>query len=387
MIAIGSVRIVVFGERGDFSAGLAHQVGESFQDLSVILLLRAFAAGAVALTGTEAIATGVPAFQPPEAKNAAATLAAMAALLGVLFIGLTFLAVNFGITHIDLPEKQTVISQIAGRVYGSGSIPFFLFQGFTALLLVLAANTSFNAFPRLLAILAIDEHMPRQFSFRGDRLAFSYGIIVLATIAASLIVVFGGETHLIIPLYAVGVFIDFTISQAGMIRHWRRERPDGWRRRLAINAFGCTLTAIVAVVVTVAKAPQSLIVIVLIPLLVALMNFVHREYAAQEAELAVRPDFGGDPGRHLRTDARDRRPGRVHHRGSGAGRRPAATLAATGAGSSARHRRVAVPGPGRPAHRLPGRPGSRLAARQAGADHDRRPAGIRGAALVGPSAV
>ena len=291
MIAIGSVRIVVFGEGGDFAVGLAGQVGESFQDLSVILLLRAFAAGAVALTGTEAIATGVPAFQPPEAKNAAATLAAMAALLGVLFIGLTFLAVNFGITHIDLPEKQTVISQIAGRVYGSGSIPFFLFQGFTALLLVLAANTSFNAFPRLLAILAIDGNMPRQFSFRGDRLAFSYGIVVLSTVAASLIVVFRGETHLIIPLYAVGVFIDFTISQAGMIRHWRRERPPGWRRRLGINAFGCTLTAIVAVVVTIAKAPQSLIVIVLIPLLVGLMNFVHRQYAAQEAELAVREDF------------------------------------------------------------------------------------------------
>jgi len=291
MIAIGSVRIVVFGERGEYGPGLAAQVGESFQSLSVILLLRAFAAGAVALTGTEAIATGVPAFQPPEARNAATTLAVMAALLGVLFIGLTFLAVNFGITHIDLPEKQTVISQIAGHVYGGGSIPFFLFQGFTALLLVLAANTSFNAFPRLLAILAIDGNMPRQFSFRGDRLAFSYGIVVLATVAASLIVVFRGETHLIIPLYAVGVFIDFTISQAGMIRHWRRERPDGWRRRLAINAFGCTLTAIVAVVVTIAKAPQSLIVIVLIPLLVGLMNFVHREYAAQETELAVRPDF------------------------------------------------------------------------------------------------
>jgi amino acid transporter len=291
MIAIGSIRIVVFGERGEFGPGLATQVGESFQSLSVILLLRAFAAGAVALTGTEAIATGVPAFQPPEAKNAATTLAVMAALLGVLFVGLTFLVVNFGITHIDLPEKQTVISQVASRVYGSGSLPFFLFQGFTALLLVLAANTSFNAFPRLLAILAIDANMPRQFSFRGDRLAFSYGIVVLATVAATLIVVFRGETHLIIPLYAVGVFIDFTISQAGMIRHWRRERPDGWRRRLAINAFGCMLTAIVAVVVTIAKAPQSLIVIVLIPLLVALMNFVHREYAAQETELAVRPDF------------------------------------------------------------------------------------------------
>jgi amino acid transporter len=291
MIAIGTIRIVVFGEGSAYSAQIVNQTGESLQTLSVLLLLRAFAAGAVALTGTEAIATGVPAFQPPEAKNAATTLAVMAALLGVLFIGLTFLAVNFGITHIDLPEKQTVISQIAGRVYGAGSIPFFLFQGFTALLLVLAANTSFNAFPRLLAILAVDGHMPRQFSFRGDRLAFSYGIVVLATVAASLIVLFQGETHLLIPLYAVGVFIDFTISQAGMIRHWRRERPPGWRRRLSINAFGCTLTAIVAVVVTIAKAPQSLIVLALIPVLVGLMTFIHRQYSGQEAELAVRDDY------------------------------------------------------------------------------------------------
>ncbi len=291
MIGLGSIRIVVFGEHGDFAPDLGAQTGEALQSLSVILLLRAFAAGAVALTGTEAIATGVPAFQPPEARNAAATLAAMAALLGILFIGLTFLAVNFGITHIDEPEKQTVISQIAGRVYGAGSIPFFLFQGFTALLLVLAANTSFNAFPRLLAILAIDGHMPRQFSFRGDRLAYSYGIVVLAAVAASLIVLFHGETHLLIPLYAVGVFIDFTISQAGMIRHWRRERPPGWRRRLAINAFGCSLTAIVAVVVTIAKAPQSFIVLALVPILVGVMTFIHRQYLGQEQELAVRDDY------------------------------------------------------------------------------------------------
>jgi len=282
MIVIGTIRIVVFGDHGSYSTELVNQVGGTLQPLSVILLLRAFAAGAVALTGTEAIATGVP---------AATTLAVMAVLLGVLFIGLTFLAVNFGITHIDFPDKKTVISQIASTIYGDGTIPFFLFQAFTALLLVLAANTSFNAFPRLLAILATDGFIPRQFSFRGDRLAFSHGIIVLASIAAALIVLFGGETHLLIPLYAVGVFIDFTISQSGMIRHWRRERPPGWRRRLAINAFGCALTAIVAVVVTVAKAPQSLIVVFLIPVLVGLMAFVHRQYGAQAEELAVRDDY------------------------------------------------------------------------------------------------
>jgi hypothetical protein len=132
--------------------------------------------------------------------------------------------------------------------------------------------------------------MPRQFGLRGDRLAYSYGIIALGIVASSLIVVFNGETHLLIPLYAVGVFIDFTISQAGMIRHWLRERPDGWQRRLAINAFGCVLTAIVAVVVAAAKAPASLIVLFLIPFLVLLMLSIRRQYEGQAEELHVRED-------------------------------------------------------------------------------------------------
>jgi amino acid transporter len=291
MIAIGAFRIVIGGEGTEFPPEVIEQAGHIPEQVGLLLLLRAFAAGAVALTGTEAIATGVPAFEPPEARNASTTLAVMAVLLGVLFIGITFLAVNFGITHLEFPEKQTVISQVAGRVYGQGSVPFYLFQAFTALLLFLAANTSFNAFPRLLAILAADSHMPRQFGLRGDRLAFSYGIIVLAVVASLLIVAFNGETHLLIPLYAVGVFIDFTISQAGMIRHWLRERPPGWQRRLAINAFGCTLTAIVAVVVVVAKWPASSIVLVLIPLLVFLMLGIRHQYEKQAAEMAVRDDI------------------------------------------------------------------------------------------------
>ncbi len=290
MIAIGTFRIVIGGEHAEYSAEVIAQAGQIPQQVGVLLLLRAFAAGAVALTGTEAIATGVPAFQPPESKNAATTLSAMAVLLGILFIGITFLAVNFGITHVSLPEQQTVISQVARRIYGDGTVPFLLFQSFTALLLFLAANTSFNAFPRLLAILAGDSHMPRQFGLRGDRLAFSYGIIVLALVASLLIVIFNGETHRLIPLYAVGVFIDFTISQAGMIKHWLREQPPGWQRRLAINAFGCTLTGIVAVVVAVVKAPDSLLVLALVGFLVALMLFIRRQYEGQTFELHVQED-------------------------------------------------------------------------------------------------
>ena len=297
MIAVGAFRIVILGEGATYGPELRDQVSGTIQPLTAILVLRAFAAGAVALTGTEAIATGVPAFKPPEARNAATTLGVMALLLGVLFIGLTYLAVNFGIAPIEVPVKQTVISQVAHRVYGDG-VPFYLFQAFTALLLFLAANTSFNAFPRLLAILAGDGYMPRQFALRGDRLAYSYGIVVLASLAAGLIVIFHGETHLLIPLYAVGVFIDFTISQTGMIRHWLRERTHGWRRRLSINAFGAALTATVAVIVTSVKFfDGAWLVLVLIPTLVALMSFIHRQYEAQEAELQV-PEHGLLPKPH-----------------------------------------------------------------------------------------
>ena len=297
MIAVGSFRIVVLGEGADYSTKLVEEVGGTLQPLTLILLLRAFAAGAVALTGTEAIATGVPAFKPPEPKNAATTLAMMAALLAILFVGITFLAVNLGITHTGFPERQTVTSQVARAVYGNG-ILFYLFQAFTALLLFLAANTSFNAFPRLLAILGRDGHMPRQFALRGDRLAFSYGIVILAAVAALLVVAFRGETHALIPLYAVGVFIDFTISQSGMVRHWLRERSPGWRRRLSINAFGATLTGVVAIVVTTVKfVDGAWLVLVVIPVLVAMMSFIFRQYEAQAEELHVRDD-GVLPGPH-----------------------------------------------------------------------------------------
>jgi amino acid transporter len=297
MIAVGAYRIVVLGEGATYGPTVMEQVTGTVQPLTALLLLRAFAAGAVALTGTEAIATGVPAFKPPEAKNAATTLAVMAALLATLFIGVTFLAVNFAIVPVEFPEKQTVISQVARSVYGDG-LAFYVFQAFTAILLFLAANTSFNAFPRLLAILARDGHMPRQFALRGDRLAFSYGIIVLATLAAALIVIFQGSTHLLIPLYAVGVFIDFTISQTGMIRHWLRERTPGWRWRLAINAFGATLTGIVAIIVTTVKFfDGAWLVLVLIPILVGIMAFIRRQYDGQAHELEVR-DEGILPGPH-----------------------------------------------------------------------------------------
>jgi amino acid transporter len=290
MIAIGTYRIVALGDSGPApSPEQVAALSETASSVTIIILLRAFASGAVALTGTEAIATGVPAFKPPEARNAARTLMAMAIILGVLFIGITFLAANFHIMPIEEP-KQTVIAQISRYVYGD-TIGFYLFQAFTALLLFLAANTSFAAFPRLSAVLAEDGFVPRQFAFRGDRLAYSQGIILLGIAAASLVVIGGGSTHALIPLYAVGVFIDFTISQAGMVRHWLSTREQGWRYRIVINATGGVLTAIIAVVVTSVKAPTSLVVIVLIPTLVAAMLFVRRQYASQAEELHVRDEL------------------------------------------------------------------------------------------------
>lgn len=288
MIAIGIIK-VLNGE-GTPATGIAASTDSLWNVAGIVLVLRAFAGGSVALTGTEAIANGVPAFKPPEPRNAAQTLTAMAILLAILFVGITFVADSFGIVPIDFPEPRTVISQVATIAFGDNSIMFYLFQAFTALILFLAANTSYNAFPRLGAILARDGYMPRQFSFRGDRLAFTSGIIVLSVVAIALIVIFGGDTHALIPLYSVGVFISFSISQSGMVVHWLRERGSKWRLKLGINGFGMILTAIVAVVVFVAKAPTSLLIALIIPLLVLMMLFIHRQYKASADNLAVRPD-------------------------------------------------------------------------------------------------
>jgi len=289
MIAIGVYRIVVMGEHSAPPSPLPG-APDPLEPLGLLLIIRAFASGSVALTGTEAIANGVPAFKPPEPRNAATTLTVVAVLLAVLFIGITFVALNFGIVAIDEPAPKTVISQVAALAFGDGSIGFYLFQAFTALILFLAANTSYNAFPRLAAILARDGYLPRQFSFRGDRLAFTSGIVILSLVAIALLVIFEGNTTALIPLYSVGVFVSFTISQGGMVRHWLRERSSGWHWRIAINGFGCALTAFVAVVVTVAKAPPSLLVAIVIPILVAMMLFINRQYRASAAQLEVRPD-------------------------------------------------------------------------------------------------
>ena len=284
-IATGAARPIVTPNADVLSGG----------ELSVFLLLKAFAGGSVALTGVEAIANGVPAFKPPEAKNAANTMTAMAILLGILFIGITIVAHAYEIlpTVGDIP---TTVSLVAGNVFGNGSVLFVLFQAATALILFLAANTSFNAFPRLGAILAVDGYMPRQLSYRGDRLAYSWGIVLLSSVAAFLIWLFEGEVTALIPLYSVGVFVCFTLSQIGMVKHWRKVKDSGWQWRLGLNAFGAVLTAVVLVVVVSVKfVDGAYLVVILIPTLVAMMLFIHRQYDASRRELAVRQDLVFEP--------------------------------------------------------------------------------------------
>ena len=270
-----------------------HALSPGTETLGIFILLKAFAGGSVALTGVEAIANGVPAFKPPESKNAANTMTAMAILLGILFVGVTIVAHAYAIVpSVDGSGGPTVVALVAGSAFGVNTPLFIAFQMSTALILFLAANTSFNAFPRLAAILAEDGYMPRQFSFRGDRLAYSWGIVLLAGIAFGLLFAFSGDTHALIPLYSVGVFVCFTLSQIGMVKHWFSARGPGWWWRSAVNALGGVLTLVVLlVVVSVKFVDGAYLVVILIPVQVALFLFVHRQYGSSARQLAVRPEF------------------------------------------------------------------------------------------------
>jgi amino acid transporter len=246
------------------------------QALTLFLILRAFASGCVALTGIEAVSNGVPAFRPPEAKNARQVLVALGAVLTVLFVGITFLANGFGLTP---SEQETINSQLARRVFGDGSALYYVVQALTMLILIIAANTSFADFPRLSSFMARDRFMPRQFASRGDRLAFSNGIIILAVLSALLLVVFRAETHALIPLYAIGVFVSFTLSQLGMVRFWFRDRGPHWQMRATLNATGAVTTGVVSLIIAITKFTHGAwLVILLIPLVVLLLLTIRRHY-------------------------------------------------------------------------------------------------------------
>jgi len=239
------------------------------------------------------VSNGVQALKPPEGRNAATLMTWLGVISIVMFIGITYLAFDLGIVP---GESETVVSKLARRLFGTG-IFYYAVQAATMLILLLAANTSYADFPRLSSILARDRYIPRQFANQGDRLVFSNGILVLSGFAVALLIVFQGETHALLPLYAVGVFMSFTISQAGMVRRWRRTRREGWRWRIAVNGIGTVATGIVMVTLAVTKFSEGAwIVVLVIPVLVAAFMLMHRHYDEVAAELSLGgleppPDF------------------------------------------------------------------------------------------------
>jgi amino acid transporter len=314
MIAVGLFRTLIGDAPVAESAHYGiHAEHVGLNTLAIALLaLRAFSSGCTALTGVEAISNGVPAFRKPKSLNAARTMTAMGTLAITMFIGVTALAL---ISHTHVVEhtcdligfpgdcnndaQRTVIAQVAAAVFGNNSLMFYYMQAATALILILAANTAYNGFPLLSSILAQDRYLPRQLHTRGDRLAYSNGIILLALIAGLLIYAFDGSTTRLINLYILGVFTSFTLCQTGMVWHWNRALRDAessaQRRRIhrarAINALGACFTGVVLVVVMITKFTHgAYLVVIAIPVLCVLMQSVHRHYAAVRAELRTVDD-------------------------------------------------------------------------------------------------
>ncbi len=250
----------------------------------VFIILKAFASGCATLTGIEAVSNGVKAFKAPEAKNAGITLVWMAVILGVLTIGIAYYADYYRI----LPnENETVLSQLSRTIFSTGPI-YYTIQFATSLILILAANTSFADFPRLSSIMASDRYLPRQLSNRGDKLVFSNGILILGFLSALLLVLFRGDTHSLIPLYAVGVFTAFTLSQIGMVKHWMRERGRGWLKSAFINGLGGLVTGVVLIIIAVEKFTQGAwMVLVAIPVLVYLAKEVQKHYQSVADQLSL----------------------------------------------------------------------------------------------------
>jgi len=283
--------------------GVAPATGIPTEGLGLFLLARAFADGCSAMTGTEAVANGVPAFKPVEWKNARQTMLTVAILLTIMYLGTSYLAVHVGaIPTGDRGNGETVLSQIGRTVFGGPTLPYYILQFFTMAILVLAAQTSFADFPRLSSILARDGFFPRQFALRGERLAFNSGIVALGVVSIALAAAFNGSTDALIGLYAIGVFTSFTLSQAGMVRHWFLEQGEGWRRSALVNGFGAVVTAIVALIIAVSKFTQGAwIILIVVPILVLLMLFIKREYALEGVGLDVSPDLVfGPPHRRQR---------------------------------------------------------------------------------------
>jgi amino acid transporter len=279
LIGVGIYHIVT----GDVSPDLHTPIGTPVAGISLFLLLRAFSSGSSALTGVEAISNAIPNFKDPAPNNAAKTLIAMGSLLALLFSGIVYLAYYYGIT--PRPEV-TVVSEIAEQTFGRNFMYYFI-QGTTALILILAANTGYSAFPLLAVNLAKDKFIPRMFTVRGDRLGYSNGIIILGIFSIILIIVFHGQTEHLIPLYAVGVFIPFTLSQTGMIIKWIRKKPKGWIPKLIINASGAIISFVVTMMFFLTKFIQVWSVLVFLPLIIFVFHRIRKHYEAVGDQLRL----------------------------------------------------------------------------------------------------
>jgi amino acid transporter len=269
---------------GTVSPDLHTPVGTPVAGISLFLLLRAFASGSSALTGVEAISNAIPNFKEPAPNNAAKTLVAMGCLLAILFSGIVWLAYYYGIAP---SEKVTVVSQIAEETFGRNFMYFFI-QGTTALILILAANTGYSAFPLLAVNLAKDKFIPRMFTVRGDRLGYSNGIIILGISSVILIIAFQGQTEHLIPLYAVGVFIPFTLSQTGMMLKWIREKPEGWVTKLTINSIGAVISFVVTIMFFLTKFAQVWSILIFLPVIIFLFHRIKKHYDAVGEQLSLK---------------------------------------------------------------------------------------------------
>jgi hypothetical protein len=282
MLAVGLVRVALGQDMQPPKLDDTVPIGAA--PLTLFLLLRAFSAGSAALTGIEAVANGVPSFKPPESQNAATTQVYMAAILMAFVVAATYLAHQIGVIP---SESQTVVAQLAQAIFGEG-ILFYVIQFGTVMILILGANTAFAGLPNLASVMARDGVMPKQFTFRGDRLAFSNGIIFLGVASAALLAVFNADTHRIIPLYAFGVFTAFTLSQAGMVLYARRNKRPGWRGAQLINGLGATVTAVVALIVLGTRFAEGAWLSIVVMVLVALVLWrIRNHYKDAELQLGV----------------------------------------------------------------------------------------------------
>jgi len=292
MIGSGLIQLYM-GKSPTATASVLNQ--SAIEGVSIFLILRAFSSGCTALTGIEVISNGVSAFKKPEPHNAALTMLGMAMILGVLFVGTSVLALQYGVIP---KEDETVVSQIARLTFGEG-VMYFVIQAATMAILIFAANSAFAGFPRLASLLARDGYMPHQMSEMGDRLVFSNGIMILGAFSGFLIVMFRGDTHALIPLYAVGVFLSFTLSQAGMVQRWISTKGPHWRKKLVVNGIGAVATATATVIIAGTKFIHGAwIVIVLLPLLILMFRAIRSHYLDLAQQLTLSRDARPPRPRH-----------------------------------------------------------------------------------------